>query len=89
MADENNTATEETQKKTTVKKEDATPAKVGIATYNQDEAKTIKVRAADGTQIYDPVSRTLYTDNKKGTKARENDQFVQTNLTRGKLKKVS
>jgi hypothetical protein len=39
--------------------------------------------------LYNPVTRTLYTDDKKGVEALDNDQFVQTNLDRGKLKKVS
>jgi hypothetical protein len=91
MADETNkTATEATQKPAAQKQEAPKQVKkAGIATYNKDEAKEIMVRAADGTQLYNPVTRTLYTDDKKGVEALDNDQFVQTNLDRGKLKKVS
>ena len=68
------------------------PAKEGIATYNQDEPEMIKVVAAKGTQLYDPATRTLYTDgtakDAKPVKARANDQFVVTNLKRGKLKEA-
>ena len=78
------------KKDTTEKKTAAAPTpKEGIATFNQDEAKKIKVRAADGTQLYDPVTRTTYTDKKDGVEALDNNQFVQTNLNRGKLKKVN
>ena len=78
------------KKENTEKKAAPAPAaKEGIATYNQDKAKTIKVRAADGTQMYDPVTRTTYTDKKDGVEVLDNNQFVQTNLNRGKLKKVN
>lgn len=73
-------------------KQEAPATKEGIATYNQDEPEMIKVVAAKGTQLYDPTTQTLYTDGEakgdKATEARANDQFVVTNLKRGKLKKA-
>lgn len=63
------------------------PAKEGIATYNRDEANEIKVKTTGDFQLYNPVTRTLYTKD-KAEKAFENDQFVQTNIKRGKLKKA-
>lgn len=79
-------ANEET--KTAPKKETA-PKTVEkkVATYNQDEPEMIKVKAAEGTQMYDPVSRNLYTADEP-VEVRANDQFVVTNLERGKLKKA-
>ena len=79
------------EKKTPAKKQEAPKKpeqKETKAVYPQKEAETITVRAADGTQLYDPVTRTLYKDDKEGTKARAFDQFVVTNLKRGKLKEV-
>ena len=83
MADENKN---DTQPKKATK---ASKTELTSAGYTKGEAETIKVRAADGTQLYDPVTQTFYTDSKKGVEARANDQFVQTNLDRGKLKKVN
>ena len=77
------------EKKAPAKKQEAPKKEAPTkAAYPQKEAETITVRAADGTQLYDPVTRTLYKDDKEGTKARAFDQFVVTNLNRGKLKEV-
>ena len=80
-------------KKPTTKSEDtkaeetSNTAAKEVASYNQEEAKTIKVKAQKDTQLYDPATKTLYTAD-KATEAREGDQFVVTNLNRGKLVKA-
>jgi hypothetical protein len=82
---------------TTVKTTESAPAKTtatkpmaksGIATYNKEEAKTITVQTTGDFQLYDPTTQTLYAVDEK-VKRPENDMFVQTNIERGKLKKVS
>lgn len=86
MADENKTPTPTPAPK--AKEEKAAPAaKADIPGYNKDEAEEIQVETTGEFQLYDPVTQTLYVADGK-TKGRENDQFIQTNIKRGKLKKV-
>ena len=57
-------------------------------TKASEKSDTIRVKAKDGTQMYDPVSRTLFTDDAKGVEVAATNNFVVVNLERGKLKKV-
>ena len=61
-------------------------AKKDVATFNQEEPEMVKVKAAEGTQMYNPVTQTLYTAD-EAVEASMSDQFIVTNLARGKLKK--
>lgn len=83
MADEAK-KTEET--KAPAKK--AAPKAPAKASYDQTAAETVMVRAKEGTQMYDPVTRTTISDAEEGTEMSATNPFVGRHLESGKLIKV-
>lgn len=80
---------ENEENKVTETQEDKKPAaKKSPVAKKEEKSGTIKVRAKDNTQLYDPVSKTLYSDANEGKEVDEYNQFVVSNLNKGKLIKV-
>jgi hypothetical protein len=83
MADNTANETQKQNKPTAAPK----PKAKETATFNQDKPDIVKLVTPKGTQLYNPVTRVTYTSGKP-QKGSMSDQFVVTNLNRGKLKKA-
>lgn len=64
-----------------------TPAPAPAKAPKEPEVETVTVQTTGSFQLYDPTSQITYKVGEKVTRP-VGDHFVQTNLTRGKLKKV-
>ena len=81
-ANEEQKTTEQTKPKA-----DTKPKAKETATFNQEEAKVVKLVTPKGTQLYNPATRVTHTA-KEPQEGSMSDQFIVTNLNRGKLKKA-
>ena len=77
-----------TQKSVAKEDLEAVVGKTDVAVFKTEKVGKVTVETTGDFQLYDAATKTLYPADEQVDRP-ENDMFVQKNIERGKLKKVS